>query len=400
MKFSTRVKVVSILAVFLVMLSSSAWAEPYINISAVLDSTGKQLTVTYSYFLDGKPYDHFRNPPYTSAIMEKMSEEMLMKITFRPAGESQYIVKLSNSPLTAGLTYQRATFTFDQELTEGQYFFPTGGANTGNELKAANDPYSTTDEEWMAFFEELAGPPYNADMDAIGEIMAVFESTGRNTSVWIARDGSFIGNPVPPTPGRGVVAVESFRTGTAVRNEHSALVSVTDSTGHTLPSAVNTSNVDSATIIGLPVFEATVEGSNHTAFMGYETTLNDIAAKGYKVQDLTFLKRRANGAIVAFERIGNPANVGNGQFAVTLMSSPTTELNGDASIASNTMYLFSFGIQDNGNYDWDSTAGTIVDPAAIAASQTQNKSSSGCNAGFGVVGLLLAGIAALKYRKN
>jgi hypothetical protein len=54
----------------------------------------------------------------------------------------------------------------------------------------------------------------------------------------------------------------------------------------------------------------------------------------------------------------------------------------------------------NGNYDWDDTPAKIVDPAAIAAkaSNSSGGGGGGCNAGFGLVGLSLAGFVALKRR--
>ena len=404
MKFFTRVKVVSLLAVFLVMLAglsvSSAEAGLIKNpeLNAFFDPDPKSGANTALNLVGNVTVPRIAGWNQFNKLMEDSEDMTPETIEFLENGLKDLMA------ITKAKGINKVHFTFFEIVGNGDndaekkanidginWSTSTYEKSTGEVFAKAFDDSPGFEN---GFVDDFRDPVirHNLDQRDPGGTVTGF--------ITFTPVGSFVPNPVTPT-NPGVVKVEPTKTGTAVRNEHSALVSVTDSSGHTLPSAVNTSNVDSASIIGLPVFEVTVTDGNHTAFMGYETTLNESAAKGYKVKNLTFLKRRANGAIVEFERIENPANVGNGQFAVTLVSSPETALNGDASIASGTMYLFSFGIQDNGDYDWDSTDGTIVDPAAIAASQTQTGGGGGgCNAGFGMVGLLFAGLAVLKYRKD
>jgi hypothetical protein len=187
------------------------------------------------------------------------------------------------------------------------------------------------------------------------------------------------------------------------------LEDVTDEEGKPLPEkfAKDGTGTDKTTIATMPVFAVSVE-EDSIARMSYRVSnLNSIASKGYKVKDLTLLKLMEGGNLAEFERVDvDPQQVGDGQFTVTTQSGRPDS---NAGIAKDIPYTFHFGVRDNGDYDWDGTGGNVVDPAAIAAKlpgsddgDNSNNTSSGgggCNTGYGLFGLLLAGILTFKCRK-
>jgi hypothetical protein len=205
----------------------------------------------------------------------------------------------------------------------------------------------------------------------------------------------------------------NLRTGIEVVEKHKELEGVTDSNGNASTSEVaKLDAVDETTIVSMPVFEVSVASGGRTAIMSYSCMLNDIAEKKYNVEDLTLVKLTKNGP-VEFTRVADPKDVENGKFAVTetLGYKP---LNPKDDVKSRVEYTFKFGIEDNGDYDWDDNEGNIVDPAAVAAklksdndnqngnsnnNNTDNSGGGGCNAGFGMSGLLFAGLAVLRHRK-
>ena len=397
MKFSMRVKVMSLLAAVLVMLAGlpvvsaeaaggitnpelNAFFDPNprpgakdaLNVVTSGDAKVEVGVLGWAEFNkilgDEKSSDAEIFEKWFKELMAIKKSEGVNKVHF-----TLYSIEAKNSATSADIKWEDTTF----DQYPGEVFL----LNVEHET----DPKDFFTDKWEEYEDFII------DMDPEnGKHVGIFTFTP---------DGGLVPNPVKPTR-PGVAIPQSVQTGTDVvkENPNLKLGSVTDDNGRTSASAVDNSNVDSATIIGLPVFAAEMEGNNQTAFMGYSTTLDDIAAKKLTVDDLAFLKRRANGTIVEFERIENPAIVENGQFAVTELSSPNTALKSDAPIKSGTLYLFSFGILDDGDYDWASDKPKIIiDPAAIAAKST---GGGGCSAGFGIVGLMLAGLAILKYRKN
>jgi hypothetical protein len=181
------------------------------------------------------------------------------------------------------------------------------------------------------------------------------------------------------------------------------LGSVTEE-GNARKSEVAKANVDEATIITLPVFKVEDVTSNAVITMTYTANnLNSIADKGYKIKDLIFVKLTENNGPVEFDRVNDPNNVKEGQFAVKESGSKTMP-DLESAIKENTKYTFYFGIQDNDKFDWDTNPSSIVDPAGIAAKSRNDSGGGGggCNtgAGYGLAGLLLlAGFVTRKYRK-
>ena len=118
MKFSMSVKFVVALSVLMVMLAGSAWAGvgPSITIGATLDSTGKIMTFTRSYFMDGQPHEHYGSP-LTAATRTRIGEDQLVKIAFRKKDSTgDFQTFISESPIKINLTNMQATFIFNSEL--------------------------------------------------------------------------------------------------------------------------------------------------------------------------------------------------------------------------------------------------------------------------------------------
>jgi hypothetical protein len=198
-----------------------------------------------------------------------------------------------------------------------------------------------------------------------------------------------------------------LKTGIEVVAKYPELEDVTDEEGKPLPEKMEKEGTDKTTITTMPVFAVSVEDDS-IARMSYNIDLNSIASKGYKVKDLTLLKLMEDGNLAEFERVDvDPQKVKDGQFTVT---TPYGGLDSNDGIKRDISYIFHFGVRDNGAYDWDINKGSVVDPAAIAAklpesddgddsNNTSSGGGGGCNTGYGLFGLLLAGILTFKYRK-
>jgi hypothetical protein len=182
------------------------------------------------------------------------------------------------------------------------------------------------------------------------------------------------------------------------------LENVTDNGKAKTSEVAKSPGIDTTTITSMPVFAASVK-ENDVAIMAYSVSrLSSIAAQGYRVKDLTLVKLTKGGGNEEFRRVDNMNDVGDGEFAVTTINS--SKLGPESPITGSVGgYIFYFGIEDDGPFDWDPTPGRVIDPAAIAAkSPSKGDGSSGgggggCNAGFGLFGLLLAGFVMLKCRK-
>jgi hypothetical protein len=193
-----------------------------------------------------------------------------------------------------------------------------------------------------------------------------------------------------------------LETGIEVVAKLPVLADVTDAdTGKPLPDKMAAEDTDKNTITTMPVFSVSVANNSIAHMSVTVNNLNSIAGEGYKVRDLTLLKLKKDGELVEFERVADPQQIGDGEFAVTAQYARDKSLEPDAAIVRNTAYVFRFGVKDNGDYDWDGREGKVVDPAAIAAKLTESGSggSSGCNTGLGLFGLLLAGLVTRTYRK-
>jgi hypothetical protein len=402
MKLVMRVTITSIFVVFLVTLMSSAWAASY-NIEALveLNSDRTQMDVRLTYMKDGKI-----DPIWSGSLNENQltafGERMTLVLNYY-LGRNDSRYRQSISPVAISEHGIQAKFVFDEPFT-GTHVYIAQACLVGDPTFNSWSP--ERQNEWMDNIARMSTPPfnwdeawrieapYNGEEDYAGMINRVNGVANPNILVRVSAEGGHIQNPVTPS-NSDVVAVAPTSTGADVRALHAALAGVTDTNGKAMVSEVAKSDVNVNTIIPMPVFQVTVSGGQ-TALMGYETNLNALAERGYKIEDVVFVKLTPNGN-VKFTRISNPADVGNGQFAITKAANPTVPLNSGDAIESIVQYLISFGIQDNGAYDWDNTPGNIVDPAAVAAQQAQNgnnggsSSSSGCNTGFGVVGLLLVG---------
>ena len=203
MKFFTRVKLVVMLSVLMVMLAGSAWAASLsIEIDAKLDETGKVLTVTESYFQDGKPYDDGYNP--NPAMMARIGEGLLLKIGIRPIGTGTFQTYFSDSPIKFDAPYEQATFTLPTELAEGEYEFANGRDGHNTVVKTDTTPYySEEDEAWEAFIQkmetEFGKPAIEEFLARLEYVENLYKSQGvnRSSTFTIVKES---GNTAPGAP--------------------------------------------------------------------------------------------------------------------------------------------------------------------------------------------------------
>jgi hypothetical protein len=164
-------------------------------------------------------------------------------------------------------------------------------------------------------------------------------------------------------------------------------------------------SVDTSTITPLPVFKADNVTDGNIAVVELETELDSLAGK--KIADIVFVKLLSAGTgVVEFPNIGDSGAFFDGSFLIA--DSSGNALNNNAVVASGTTYKIKIGIKDDGEYDWDSAEGEVIDPSSLVSKSSgggdggSGSGGGGCNTGaFGFVGVAIMGlIAAAKYKKR
>ena len=154
------------------------------------------------------------------------------------------------------------------------------------------------------------------------------------------------------------------------------------------------------TITPLPVVKATVE-YNKVAAITFEVSAQDLKAK--KAGDVKLFKVISSTKGAFFDFVGTPASADDKMFALQASDIASNDfLSADAAIETGKSYRLTMFVKDNGDFDLNKDAGTVVDPAQLVETKTQTPSSggssSGCNAGFAALALLA--LVPVVYRRK
>jgi hypothetical protein len=146
----------------------------------------------------------------------------------------------------------------------------------------------------------------------------------------------------------------------------------------------------------LPVVRASVPEGADTVVFTLAMHLDEFAGK--TVGDLVALKQKTDGVTEALARASSPSEIVGGQVAFT--DENGTSLPPDLKIVEGVVYYLSVAIKDNSEYDWDTTAGSVLDPIGVTTKASPGggggSGGGGCDAGFAGFGLLMLALVAAK----
>ena len=157
------------------------------------------------------------------------------------------------------------------------------------------------------------------------------------------------------------------------------------------------------TIVTLPIITATID-SGKVAALAMKTTGAQLgAAANNIVSDITLIKILKDETGAKFGYTAEPAGYADQSF--TLKNADGNNLAFTDKIDPAATYTLILFVKDNGEFDYDSTTGSVIDPVAMAMNEAKapkpsGGSSSGCSAGVGVLALLaLLPLAAARRKK-
>ena len=155
-------------------------------------------------------------------------------------------------------------------------------------------------------------------------------------------------------------------------------------------------------ILLLPIVSATVT-ANNVAALAFKGTGAQVGAQADTVaSDIRLVKILKNGKAETFGYAATAADYKDKYF--TIKGEDGKCLAADAPIEANTTYTFIAFVKDNGDFDLDPAAGSVVDPLALATNtatepKPHKSSSGGCSAGFGAFALLLLAPVVIRKKK-
>ncbi|MCD7953395.1 MAG: SYNERG-CTERM sorting domain-containing protein [Synergistaceae bacterium] len=157
------------------------------------------------------------------------------------------------------------------------------------------------------------------------------------------------------------------------------------------------------TIMTLPVIAAAID-SGKVAALAMKTTGAQLgAAANNVVSDITLIKILKDGTGAKFGYTAEPAGYADQSF--TLKNADGNNLAFTDKIDPTATYTLILFVKDNGEFDYDKTMGSVIDPVAMAMNEAKapkpsGGSSSGCSAGVGVLALLaLLPLAAARRKR-
>ncbi|MCC8057476.1 Ig-like domain-containing protein [Cloacibacillus sp.] len=157
------------------------------------------------------------------------------------------------------------------------------------------------------------------------------------------------------------------------------------------------------TIMTLPVIAAAID-SGKVAALAMKTTGAQLgAAANNIVSDITLIKILRDGTGAKFGYTAEPAGYADQSF--TLKNVEGNNLAFTDKIDPTATYTLILFVKDNGEFDYDKTMGSVIDPVAMAMNEAKapkpsGGSSSGCSAGLGVLALLaLLPLAAVRRKR-
>ena len=143
-------------------------------------------------------------------------------------------------------------------------------------------------------------------------------------------------------------------------------------------------------VVLLPIVQAAVT-ANNVAALAFTMTGEQLGAEENTVAgDVKVIKVLADGKGGQFSYASAAADYADKTF--TLKDADGKSLALTDKVAKASTYTLVVFVADNGDFDLDATAGSVIDPVAVATNAaTEPKSggsSSGCNGGFGALALL------------
>ena len=157
------------------------------------------------------------------------------------------------------------------------------------------------------------------------------------------------------------------------------------------------------TIVTLPIITATISDGKVAALAMKTTGAQLGAAANNIVSDITLIKILKDETGAKFGYTAEPAGYADQSF--TLKNADGNNLAFTDKIDPAATYTLILFVKDNGEFDYDNTTGSVIDPVAMAMNEAKapkpsGGSSSGCSAGVGVLALLaLLPLAAARRRK-
>ncbi|WP_455595030.1 Ig-like domain-containing protein [Cloacibacillus porcorum] len=157
------------------------------------------------------------------------------------------------------------------------------------------------------------------------------------------------------------------------------------------------------TIVTLPIITATISDGKVAALAMKTTGAQLGAAANNIVSDITLIKILKDETGAKFGYTAEPAGYADQSF--TLKNADGNNLAFTDKIDPAATYTLILFVKDNGEFDYDKTMGSVIDPMAMAMNEAKapkpsGGSSSGCSAGVGVLALLaLLPLAAARRRK-
>ncbi|WP_168950415.1 Ig-like domain-containing protein [Cloacibacillus porcorum] len=157
------------------------------------------------------------------------------------------------------------------------------------------------------------------------------------------------------------------------------------------------------TIVTLPIITATISDGKVAALAMKTTGAQLGAAANNIVSDITLIKILKDETGAKFGYTAEPAGYADQSF--TLKNADGNNLAFTDKIDPAATYTLILFVKDNGEFDYDKTTGSVIDPVAMAMNEAKapkpsGGSSSGCSAGVGVLALLaLLPLAAARRRK-
>ena len=157
------------------------------------------------------------------------------------------------------------------------------------------------------------------------------------------------------------------------------------------------------TIVTLPIITATISDGKVAALAMKTTGAQLGAAANNIVSDITLIKILKDETGAKFGYTAEPAGYADQSF--TLKNADGNNLAFTDKIDPAATYTLILFVKDNGEFDYDNTTGSVIDPVAMAMNEAKapkpsGGSSSGCSAGVGVLALLaLLPLAAARRRR-
>lgn len=149
-------------------------------------------------------------------------------------------------------------------------------------------------------------------------------------------------------------------------------------------------------MIAIPVFSADVTHAGNIAIVTQSVTLNALMDKPFA--EINILKAKNDGTIGKMVWANDAENVGDGEYFFAEQRTGKA-VDKNAKPEPGRQYVLYMGIKDNGIYDLDPASGSVLDPAIMAVTKTEDSSGSGnsdnsggggggCSAGLAFAALL------------